>query len=148
MRDGRYVLAFIVIVALCESVTTLIYHRHIQEAYTAILDTAHCGIPTVHFLGLVQWDDGIAGIPALGLSIYGLPLARPTWYGPWISIFFLISGTRALACYLGDVSDARMFERDAHKMKAEYKGMFKDSSDDLDDDAMMEDVTELEAAEE
>lgn len=132
MKDGRYVLAFIVIAALVESITTLFYHGHIQGAYTAIMTTATCGIPTVHFLGLTQWDDGIAGIPALGLSIYGLPLARPTVYGPFVSIFFLITGTRALACYLGDVSDARMFEKDSQKVKAEYAGMFE-SSDDLDE---------------
>lgn len=110
LRDGRYPLAAVMTVAVVEALTTLVIHGHLAKASKAVRKTAVTGIPTVHFLALVQWDDGLAGIPCLFLTVYGLPLTRiDTWITCVTSIFFLISGTRALAVYLQDVTDADMY---------------------------------------
>jgi len=107
---SKYILAAVMTMAVTEALTTLVAHGHLQVAAKAFERTAKTGVPTTHFLALMQWDDGLAGIPSLMMSVYGLPLVRPTQIQAISSIFFLITGTRALAVYCGDVADAGMFE--------------------------------------
>merc|ERR1711957_1015993 len=97
-------------VALAESLTTLVAHGHLCAAPKAFHRTVVSGVPTVEFLALTQWDDGLAGIPCLFLTVYGLPLTRiNSWLTCVSSIFFLITGTRALAAYLCDITDGDMY---------------------------------------
>jgi len=109
-RSGDYPLAALMTFACVESITTLVYMGHIQEWRRSKARTASSGVPSLHFLALVQWDDGIAGIPALFTSVHGLPLTRPSALSALSTAFFLATGTKALAAYLGDMEDAGMYE--------------------------------------
>lgn len=110
IRCDNYYLAAWMSMSCAEAIFTLWYRDHFAHAKRAFTNTHVSGIPAIHFLALCQWDDGMAGIPALALSVYGLPLARPAWYSAIISFFFLMTGTRALALYLADLTDAAMYE--------------------------------------
>jgi len=107
---SQYFLATITTLSLVEALTALLIGGHVQVGYKAYKQAVVTGVPDVHFLACVQWDDGLAGIPCLFMTVYGLPLlvnASPV--SSLSSIIFLMTGTRALASYLQDVIDADMF---------------------------------------
>merc|ERR1712129_117875 len=110
LRDGRYILAAVMTVSVVESMTTLVMQGHLRQAPAALRSVIVAGVPGIHYLALVQWDDGLAGIPCLWLTVYALPLTSIS--SPLkcaCSIFFLLTGTRALASYLQDVTDSDMY---------------------------------------
>jgi len=132
LAASKYWLAGLMTMACTEAITTLVVHGHLQVAAKAFERTAKTGVPSTHFLALMQWDDGVAGIPSLMLSVYGLPLIRPTQLQAISSIFFLITGTRALAVYCGDVADAGMFEV---PQDVKYGGMSEEVDDEYEVDS-------------
>jgi hypothetical protein len=126
LREGRYYLAMVMTFALVESVTTLLIGGHLQAAAKDFATVIRTGVPTVHTLACCQWDDGMAGIPSLWTTVYGLPLSSiATPVSCASSILFLCTGTRALACYLQNICDADMFG-----LPREYKDMVSDSDDE------------------
>jgi len=123
LREGRYYLAMVMTFALVEALTTLVIGGHLQAAARDFAIVIKTGVPTVHTLACCQWDDGMAGIPSLWSTVYGLPLSRVVTPVTLVSsILFLCTGTRALAVYLQDTSDADMFG-----LPKEYKDMVSDS---------------------
>jgi len=107
---GHSFLAVVTTVSLVEAVITLLWGGHIQQAHKDIQVVSVTGVPTVHFLACCQWDDGLAGIPCLFITVYGLPLLPiSTLITSCSTILFLLTGTRALAIYLQDMVDADMW---------------------------------------
>jgi len=123
LTQGRYFLAAVMTIALTESLTTLTLGGHLLKARQAFQKVSVTGVPTEHFLACCQWDDGLAGIPCLWMTVYGLPLLDIESPVSCISsIFFLITGTKALGTYLRDVTDAAMFASDEKAMLASEEG--------------------------
>jgi len=111
LRGGRYFLAFVIMVALSESFFVLILNGHLRRAPAAFRRTARDGVPTFDYLACCQWDDGLAGVPYLMTTIYGLPLAGiHTWLSTLSGIFFIFTGTRAMGKFIVDAVDSDMFD--------------------------------------
>lgn len=110
LGEGRYALAAIMAFALSEALTTLVLGKHLQNAARSMSNVIVTGVPSVHFMACLSWDDGLAGIPCLFMTVYGLPLVATTsWLKCIVSIFFLCTGTKALAGYLMEVTDGCVF---------------------------------------
>jgi len=111
LRSGRYFLAMVIVCALSESFFVLVLNGHIRRAHDAFRRAARDGVPTYDYLAMCQWDDGIAGVPYLMTTIYGLPLAGiHTWYATLSGILFICTGTRAMGKFIMDVVDSDMFD--------------------------------------
>lgn len=111
LRSGRYFLAMIIVIALSESFFVLLLNGNLRRAPAAFRRAARDGVPTFDYLACCQWDDGLAGVPYLMTTIYGLPIAGiHTWYAAFSGIFFICTGTRAMGKFMMDVVDSDMFD--------------------------------------
>jgi hypothetical protein len=111
LKDSRYFLAAAMTLACVEAVTSLVIYGSFSNVGAIIKRTADTGIPTIRYLSLIKWDDATCGVPSLLLTVYGLPLARPSgWLYALSNVFFICTGTRAMAKFLEGSVDSCMYE--------------------------------------
>merc|ERR1711879_462488 len=84
----------------------MLFRGQLQRSCAAVKETWHSGVNTADFLALSDWDNDVAGVPALLLKIYVIPFAKcENWLQVAINIIFMLTSTKAMAEYIVSTID-------------------------------------------